>query len=175
MRVSLNANRRQAFKIAAYIALFTVFYIVTSARGMVGAYWLVSVNAMPFLVGAAAFFEGPYWGGSLGFYGGLLMSLSSATVEGAEALIMGLFGVFCGSVAVMVMRRLPISVLSCGTGLLILRGIISATYYRLFYGLPMVEILINSGKMIVLSLLPGLIAYYAVAALHKRFKKDDEE
>ena len=100
MRFSLSLDKRRVGKILCYLLLLTAFYVLSAARGVLYGMGLPTVNALPFLVAAIAFFEGPYTGGCMGFYSGLLLSISSSTMEGAETLILALFGVLCGSVGV---------------------------------------------------------------------------
>ena len=126
-----------------------------------------------FLVAAIAFFEGPYTGGCMGFYSGLLLSISSSTMEGAETLILALFGVLCGSVGVVLLRRILPSVLACGCALLAVRGAISATYYTLFYSVPFLSVAARYAQILLLSLLPGAAGYFLVRAVCRRFSEDD--
>ncbi|MEA4921635.1 MAG: hypothetical protein VB078_12065 [Clostridiaceae bacterium] len=174
MNASLNPNKGNVIRIVIYVVLITVFYLLCMARGTLGGFWFVTVNAMPFLVASIGFFEGPYVGGSLGLYSGLLMSVSSSTVEGAEALVMALFGIFCGSVALMLMRRILPSVLFCGTVFLTARGIISATYYTMFYSIPFLNVIVSYIEIILVSLIPGIIGYYLVSSIHRRFSEEND-
>ena len=173
MRFSLSVDKKQAAKRLCYLLLLTAFYVFSSARGVLYGMGLPSVNAMPFLVAAIAFFEGPYTGGCMGFYSGLLLSISSSTMEGAETLILALFGVLCGSVGVVLLRRILPSVLVCAGALQLLRGVISATYYTLFYSIPFWRVAARHGQILLLSLLPGTAGYFLVRALHRRFSEDD--
>lgn len=173
MNLSLSIDRRNIFKILCYLAVSTLFYILTTARGSVALYWQVTVNAMPFLVAAIGFYEGAYVGGCMGVYCGLMMSVSSSTTEGAEAMIMGLFAIFCGSVGVRLMRRILPSVLFCGSGLLVIRAVISATYYRLFYAIPFFGVLAGYIWIIAASLPAGVAAYFIVKAISRRFSEEE--
>lgn len=174
MNASLNPNKGNVIRIVLYILLITLFYLLSMARGALGGFWFVSINAMPFLIAAIGFFEGPYVGGSIGLYSGLLMSLSSLTVEGAEALVMALFGIFCGSVALMLMRRILPSVIFCGTVFLTVRALISATYYTMFYSIPFLSVLVSYIEIVIVSLIPGIIGYFVVSAIHRRFSEENE-
>lgn len=169
-----GANSRAFLKGIIYILLATLCYILPAARGMVAGYGLPTVNVMPFFIAAVGFFEGAYMGGAVGLYGGLLLSLSSATVEGAEGLILALFGIFCGSVGAMMMRKVLPSVMFCGIGLLAGRGVISATYYRIFYGVSFWSVLVNYLRIIALSVLPGALCYFIVAAVSRRFFEEED-
>lgn len=169
-----GVNRRVVLKGIIYVILTTLCYMLPAARGMVMGYGLPTVNVMPFLIAAVGFFEGPYMGGAVGLYGGLLLSLSSSTVEGAEGLILALFGIFCGSAAAMMMRKVLPSVMFCGIGLLAGRGIISATYYRIFYGVSFLGVLGDYLRIIALSALPGALCYFIVSAVSRRFFEEED-
>lgn len=169
-----GVSSRAFLKGIIYILLATLCYILPAARGMVAGYGLPTVNIMPFFIAAVGFFEGAYMGGAVGLYGGLLLSLSSATVEGAEGLILALFGIFCGSVGAMMMRKVLPSVMFCGIGLLAGRGVISATYYRIFYGVSFWSVLVNYLRIIALSVLPGALCYFIVAAVSRRFFEEED-
>ena len=171
MRFSLSADKRRVGKILCYLLLLTAFYVLSAARGVLYGMGLPTVNAMPFLVAAIAFFEGPYTGGCMGFYSGLLLSISSSTMEGAETLILALFGVLCGSVGVVLLRRILPSVLACA--LLAVPGAISATYYTLFYSVPFLSVAVRYAQILLLSLLPGAAGYFLVRAVCRRFSEDD--
>ena len=173
MRFSLSLDKRRVGKILCYLLLLTAFYVLSDARGVLYGMGLPTVNALPFLVAAIAFFEGPYTGGCMGFYSGLLLSISSSTMEGAETLILALFGVLCGSVGVVLLRRILPSVLACGCALLAVRGAISATYYTLFYSVPFLSMAARYAQILLLSLLPGAAGYFLVRAVYRRFSEDD--
>ena len=168
---TLTIDRKKAGKILCDLLCLTAFYILSSARGVLSNVDFATVNAMPFLVAAIAFYEGPYVGGCMGFYAGMLLSLSSTTVEGAEALVMAVFGVLCGSVGVLFMRRFLLSILCCGAVLLTLRGAVSAVYYNLFYAIPFNSIFAGYLRILAISLLPGVLGYFVIKAIHRRFSE----
>ena len=65
MRFSLSVDKRRVGKILCYLLLLTAFYVLSDARGVLYGMGLPTVNALPFLVAAIAFFEGPYTGGCI--------------------------------------------------------------------------------------------------------------
>jgi len=174
MNLSLSINRRRVFKCLAYIAVTTLAYVLATARSSAAEYWLPTMNIMPFIAAALGFYEGPYMAGAMGFYGGMLLSLSSSTTEGAEAIILGLFGVFCGSVGVTLMRRMLPSCMTCAFGLMAARGVISATYYRIFYSISFSGVLLSHLEIMAVSLIPGAACYFIVAAISRRFDNEEE-
>ena len=169
MRFNLSFDRDRAIKIALYTALITLSYVLGGVRGMVWGPDMVTVNPMPFIVAAIAFFEGPYMGGSFGLYAGLLLSIASHTYEGFEALVLALLGVLCGSAAVLVMRRTVAAIMVCGLSFMVLRGFVSAIYYNLFYSIPWQGILTEYLKITVLSAVFGLAGCYIVFKIYARF------
>lgn len=173
MDFSFSFSRRKALYIFCLGLLITAVYILSTVRGAFLTFDLASVNAMPFLVAAVGFYRGGYASALAGVYAGVLMSLSSATPEGAEALVLGLFGAFCGFLAVNYMRRVLPSVLACGSGLLALRGVISATYYWIFYSVPFFTVLASYLRIIAVSLVPGALCYFAVGWLERRLCGED--
>ena len=174
MNFSLSIDRRHALRLLLYLAAVTAFYVVFAAVGSVWGGAAGAINILPFLTAAIAFYDGPYTGGAFGFYGGMLMSLASTTVDGADALILGLFGIVCGSLGVVFMRRILPSVIYCGTVLLALRGVISATYYRLFYAIPFTRVLLSYVVIILVSLAPGAAGYFVIRAIHGRFSGEED-
>lgn len=170
---TLTIDKKKALKVLSYLLSLTVFYIFSTARGMLVDVDFASINALPFLVAAIAFYDGPYMGGCMGLYSGLLLSVSSATAEGLEALSMTLFGIFCGTVGVLFMRRFLLSILCCGSVLLTLRGAVSAVYYSLFYAIPFSSIFLGHLRILLISILPGVLGYFLIKAIHRRFSEAD--
>ena len=168
---TLTIDKKKAAKALGYLLCLTAFYILSSARGVLSDVNYATVNALPFLVAAIAFYDGPYVGGVMGVYGGLLLSISSSTVEGAEALGLALFGVLCGSVGVLFMRRFLLSILACGSLFITLRGIFSATYYALFYSIPFRSIFAGYLRILAISIVPGAVGYFLIKAIHRRFSE----
>ena len=168
---TLTINKKKALKVLCYLLCLTGFYILSSARDVLSDADFATINALPFLIAAIAFYDGPYMGGMMGLYSGLLLSLSSSTVEGAEALGLAFFGILCGSVGVLFMRRFLLSILACGSVFLCLRGIISAVYYVLFYAIPFGGIFGGYLRILLISLLPGSLGYFLIKAIHRRFSE----
>ena len=166
-------TRRYVTKVILYILLSVLLYVLTTARGTVVSARLVNINVMPFFVAALGFFEGPYLAGSMGVWCGLLLTLSSNTVEGAEALALGLFGVLCGTVGVTFLRRIALSGLACGLGFLALRGVMSAVYYQLFYGIHPRDLAVSCALCAALSVLPGLLSWQLVSLIHDRLTEEE--
>ena len=173
MNFTLTIDKKQVGKILGYLLVITGYYILFGARGVAGTFNFVTINAMPFLVAAIAFADGPYTAGWMGLYAGLLQSVSSATLEGVEAAVLALFGILCGSVGLLFMRRILPSVLFCGSLMLVLRGLFSATYYTLFYAIPFVRVAAAYLGVLAASLIPGAVGYFLIGAVHNRFSKDE--
>ena len=72
---TLTIDKKKAAKMLGYLLCLTAFYILSSARGVLSDVNYATVNALPFLVAAIAFYDGPYMGGVMGVYGGLLLSI----------------------------------------------------------------------------------------------------
>lgn len=165
---SLTIDKKKALKVLGYLLCMTTFYILSTARGILSNIHFATVNVMPFLVAAIAFYDGPYMGGCMGVYGGMLLSLSSSTVEGAEALVMACFGILCGTVGVLFMRRFLLSILCCGALFLAVRGAVSAVYYSLFHTIPFTSIFVGYLRILAISLLPGALGYFLIKKIHRR-------
>ena len=58
--------------------------------------------------------------------------------------------------------------------LLALRGVISATYYRLFYAIPFTRVLLSYVVIILVSLAPGAAGYFVIRAIHGRFSGEED-
>ncbi len=168
---TLTIDKKKALKVLGYLLCLTAFYILSSARGVLSNVNYATVNALPFLVATIGFYDGPYMGGMMGVYSGLLLSLSSTTVEGAEALGLAVFGILCGSLGVLFMRRFLLSILACGALFLTVRGIVSAVYYVLFYAIPFGSIFAGYLRILAISLLPGAAGYFLIKAIHRRFSE----
>ncbi len=171
--LDVRLTRRYLIKVAAYLLLSAALYVLCTARGPLSSVQLLTINLMPFFVAALAFFEGPYLAGCLGVWCGLLLSLGSSTVEGAESLGLALLGVACGSLGVTYMRRIVLSGLACGAVYTLLRGVVSAVYYRLFYGIDPLSILLTSLTALALALVPGLLCWQLVAWINGRFAEEE--
>ncbi|MBQ3062173.1 MAG: hypothetical protein IJD03_00770 [Clostridia bacterium] len=169
MQFTLSVDRDRLIKTVLYFLLVTLAYAICGTRGMVWGPDMVTVNPMPFIIAAIAFYEGPYMGGSLGLYAGLLLSIQSHTHEGFEALVLAMLGILCGSAAVMFMRRTFASVMVCGLSFMAVRGIISSIYYQLFYGIPWQGIMVEYLKITFLSALAGAVGWMIVSNIHRRF------
>lgn len=164
-------EKNQVIRVVLYLIVTTLFHAVISSPVFLVTPWFVSVNIMPFIIASIALYDGPYIGGGVGFYAGVLLSLSSTTVEGAEALIMALFGIICGSAGVMLLRKIMPSALFCGVLLLATRGIISAVYYQLFYEISFISVAIEYLKITVVSTFFGIFAFKIIKKINKRFSE----
>ena len=60
---SLTIDKKKALKVLGYLLCMTAFYILSTARGILSNIHFATVNVMPFLVAAIAFYHGPYMGG----------------------------------------------------------------------------------------------------------------
>ena len=170
---TLTIDKKKALKVLGYLLCMTAFYILSTARGILSNIHFATVNVMPFLVAAIAFYDGPYMGGCMGVYGGMLLSLSSSTVEGAEALIRACFGILCGTVGVLFMRRFLLSILCCGAVFLAVRGAVSAIYYSLFHAIPFAGIFIGYLRILAISFLPGVLGYFLIKKIHRHTSEVD--
>ena len=131
MDFSFSFSRRKALYIFCLGLLITAVYILSTVRGAFLTFDLASVNAMPFLWRPWDFTgeDTPrLW---QGYMPGYSCPFPPLLPRGLRRLSWGCSGPFAAFCRKLHAQMLP-SVLACGSGLLALRGVISATYIGFF-------------------------------------------
>ena len=171
-----TAERKyKTIKYCAYALVMIACFVLQSARGTAISLWGGGINALPYLVAAIALFDGPYAGGSFGFFAGLLLSINSMVIEGLVAMAMGLFGAFFGHFGRIYLRQVLPSVLLGGLGYSLFHGGCRYLfYYALVHGISPVYGLQSLLGEVLLSLLPGAAMFFIVRAIKSRFTEGEE-
>lgn len=168
-------RKYKTIKYCAYALVMILCFVLQSARGTALSLWGGGINVLPYLVAAIALFDGPYAGGSFGFFAGLLLSLSSMVIEGLVAMAMGLFGIAFGQFGRMYLRQVLPSVLLGGLLYSIIHGLCRYIfYYALVHGISPVYGLQSLLGEVLLSLLPGAAMFFIVRAIRNRFMESEE-
>lgn len=170
----MQTGRHRTIKYCAYALVMLVFFILQHSRGTSISLFGASADSLPFIIAAIALFDGPYVAGSFGFAAGLMASLHSPVLEGLSALYMGLFGVAFGLLGALYMRRVLVGALIGGSLCLLVQGACRYFFYfRLVYDVNIAAGAINIAAELALSILPGIVVFYIIRALNRRFSEQE--
>ena len=170
----MRTRRHKTIKYCAYGLILLASFVLQNARGTSVSLLGASVDAIPFLVASIALFEGPYVAGAVGFAGGILASIHSPVIEGLSALYFGLFGIAFGYLGAVYMRKVLFAALLGGGACIIVQGMCRFVfYYYLVYQMGIVSGALQLAAELVLSALPGILIFYIVRALSRRFSEAD--
>jgi len=170
----IRSDRYTLLKYSGYALLMLGLFVLQTSRGTSLYLWGATVNVMPFLVAAVALLDGPFAGGVLGFFAGVLLTVNGTGVEGFSSLLLSLFGLGFGLFGAHYLRPVILSALSGG---LVCRVVESAVRYvfhdLLMYGMGMPEALGLFGARLLLSLPAGALTWLMVRAVHHQFTEDN--
>ena len=171
MQKKKNFRRRAAL----YFLLLLVLYLLQFSRGTRLRLWGVSPDLIPFLLAAAALFEGPYVGAALGLAAGLLTAVNSGAPEGLLALYYSLGCLGLGWFTSRHMRRTLPAALLCGAALSSVKPLLTFFFfYALVYRAHSLGALVWSGYSLLFSALLAPLVYWAVKKIHSRFDEEEE-
>jgi len=166
----IRSDRYPFLKYGSYALLMLALFVLQSTRGTAIHLWGASVNVMPFFVAAVALLDGPYAGGVMGFFGGVLLNLNSAGLEGFSSLSLSLFGICFGLFGAYYLRPVILSALSGGFLCMVLETLFRYVFHDLLiYNMHLLEALRAFGLELVLSLPAGALAFVCIRAVHRRF------
>jgi len=169
-----RSNRYTTIKYCAYALLLLGAFVLQNARGTAITLWGVTADVLPFLVASVALLEGPYVGGTVGFFAGLLQSVHSIMVEGLAALSLMLLGALFGWLSQRHLRPVLPSALLGGGLWVLLQGISRYIfYYALVYGVDFVSGLRTIVAPLALSLIPGAVLFWATRGIYRRFTETE--
>jgi len=169
----MGSQKHRIIKQCAYALLIMLAFVAQNARGLPTALMGGRLDMLPVLVAAIALFEGPYTGGALGFFAGLLLAIHSPMVEGLSALYLGLFGIGFGILGSGWLRRVCPAALIGGLSAIALQGVVRYVFYsRMVYGLMLADVWQPLVGELLLAVLPGIGAFYLVRGLHRRFSEE---
>ena len=170
----IRSDRYPFLKYGGYALLMLALFVLQSSRGTAISLLGASVNVMPFFVAAVALLDGPYAGGAMGFFGGVLLSLNSAGVEGFSSLSLALFGVCFGLFGAYYLRPVILSALSGGVLCMVLESLFTYVFHDLLlYRMSIPAALGAFGMELVLSLPVGALAFVCIRAIHRRFTEEN--
>ena len=169
----IHSDRYTVLKHSGYALLMLALFVLQSSRGTAIHLWGATVNVMPFFVAAVALLDGPYAGGSFGFFAGVLLTLNATGVEGFGSLGLGLFGVGFGLFGAYYLRTVILSTLSGGVLYMVLETLFRYVFYDLLvYGMSLTEELLAFCAQLALSLPAGALTYLLIRAIHRRFTEE---
>lgn len=170
----IHSDRYTLLKYSGYALLMLGLFVLQSSRGTAIQLWGASVNVMPFLVAAVALLDGPYAGGVLGFFAGVLLTVNGTGVEGFGSLMLGLFGVGFGLFGAYYLRPVILSALSGGLVCMTVESIFRYVFHDLLmYGMTLSEAFGLFGARLLLSLPAGALTWLLVKAVHRRFTEEN--
>jgi hypothetical protein len=168
--MSRTESRYRKIKYCAYALLLVISFVLEHSRGTSLPFWSDGASSLPFFVASIALFEGPYAGGIFGFAAGIVASTHSPMAEGLSSMYFGLFGIVFGLIGAAYMRRVLVSAMLGGAACVLLQGVCRYIfYYGLLFGVPLAGGLRGIGIELLLSLIPGILVFYTVRAIHRRF------
>ena len=169
----MGGQKHRIIKQCAYALLIILASVVQNTRGLPTTLMGGRLDMLPVLVASIALFEGPYTGGALGFFAGLLLAIHSPMVEGLSALYLGLFGIGFGILGSGWLRRVCPAALLGGLCCIALQGLVRYVFYsRMVYGLALADVWQPLLGGLLLAVLPGIGAFYLVRGLHRRFSEE---
>lgn len=169
----LHSDQKPVLKYGACALLMLAFFLVQSTRGLAIHVRGMSVNAMPFFVAAVALFEGPFAGGSFGFFAGTLLSVNAPGMEGFSTVFLTLFGVIFGLFGSHYLREVALSALSGGVLCTALESLLRYLFSDyLVYGMSLLQWVERLSVGLALSLPMGVLAYVLVRRIHRRFTEE---
>lgn len=170
----MRANRHKITKYCAYALLLILCFALQNARGVLPSLWGAKTDVMPFIVAAIALYDGPFAAGSYGFAAGILTSVHSPVIEGLSALYLLLFGVAFGVFGQLYIRKIAPAALLGGAACIAVQSVARYIfYYRLVYSVTLdYAVLLLVGEL-TLSILPGIVMYYVIRGVHRRFAEAD--
>jgi len=169
----IHSDRYTILKYSSYALLMLALFVLQSSRGTAVHALGASVNVMPFFVAAVALLDGPYTGGTLGFFAGVLLTVNGTGVEGFGSLLLGLFGIAFGLFGAHYLRPVILSALSGGLVCMVVESVFRYVFYDLLvYGMSLPAALGAFGARVVLSLPVGALVWLLVRGIHRRFTED---
>lgn len=170
----IHSDRYTILKYSSYALLMLGLFVLQSSRGTAIHLWGATVNAMPFLVAAVALLDGPFAGGVLGFFAGVLLTVNGTGVEGFSSLLLSLFGVGFGLFGAHYLRPVILSALSGGLVCMVVESVFRYVFHDLLmYGMSLPVALGLFGARLLLSLPAGALTWLLVRAVHRRFTEDN--
>lgn len=170
MQTKKNVRRR----IALYLLLLLILYLLQFSRGTRLRLWGVSPDLIPFFLAAVALFEGPYIGCAMGFTAGLLTAVNSGAPEGLLALYYGLGCLGAGQFTARHMRRTLPAALLCGAVLSSVKTLLTFFFfYALVYRAHSLGALVRSGYSLLFSMVLAPLIYLAVKKIYNRFTEEE--
>lgn len=170
----IHSDRYTILKYSSYALLMLGLFVLQSSRGTAVHLWGATINVMPFLVAAVALLDGPYAGGMLGFFAGVLLTVNGTGVEGFGSLMLGLFGVGFGLFGAYYLRPVILSALSGGLTCMVVESIFRYVFHDLLmYGMTLPAALGMFGARLLLSLPAGALTWLLVKAVYRRFTEDN--
>ena len=167
-------DRNRVVRNGFYFVLLLIIFVLQNTKGVCISLWDASPDYILFFVAAEAVFEGPYSGGTLGFFAGLLLSISSPWPEGLEALFLGCFGVLAGISGEKYLRPVLPSALLVGSAGMVLRSLIAYVfYYRLVYGMALWTMCRHLLVQLGLSLVFAPLFFVLIRSIYRRFMENE--
>ena len=171
----MRSDKNKTIRLCAYALLLLLLFLLQHTRGLALRVWQAAADATPYLLAALALLEGPYVAGAFGFFAGLLNCLHTTTVEGLSALYLGLFGILFGLLGAHYMRPVMASALLGGSVCIVLQGVLRYIfYYALVYQMD----LLTAGKQLaaewLVALPAGVLLWFVVRAVHRRFQESEQ-
>lgn len=168
-----RAQRYALWKYGSYALCMLALFLLQSSRGTGLRLWGASLNALPFLVSAAALLDGPYAGGSFGFACGILLALNSTGLEGLSALYLTLFGVLFGLFGEEYLRPVIPSALMGGLLCMGIQAVFRYFFvYLLVYSAGSGYALRQFCGELLLSVPVGTGVWFVTRQIHRRFTED---
>jgi len=169
----MTFDRNRLVRNGFYCVLLLLIFVLQTTKGIRISLWDASPDYILFFVAAEAILEGPYSGGTLGFFAGLLLSVSSPWPEGLEALFLGCFGTAVGILGKKYFRPVLPSVLLLGSVGMAFRGLVAYVfYYRLVYGMAVWTMCRHMLVQIALSLVFAPVFYILIRSIYRRFMEN---
>lgn len=170
----IHSDRYTILKYSGYALLMLGLFVLQTSRGTAIHLWGAAVNAMPFFVAAVALLDGPYAGGVLGFFAGVLLTINGTGVEGFSSLLLGMFGVGFGLFGAHYLRPVILSALSGGLVCMVVESVFRYVFHDLLmYGMSLPEALGLFGARLLLSLPVGALTWLLVRSIYRRFTEDN--
>lgn len=163
-------SKKEVIKHIFYVFLLVALFVLENTRGTAIIVYGAKLSALPFFLAALALFEGPYTGGIYGFAAGILMSIHSPFIEGLSAMYFGLFGALFGYLGAMYIRRVLPAALLGGSVCIAAHGLIRYFFnFRLVHDMGLSQGLLQIVVELGLSVVPGVLVFYIVRAIFRRF------
>ena len=177
-RLYLSDAGKQAVRCIIYVLCAVFLFLLQSTRGFFANLTVLGgrVDFLTVFLVCVALFEGPYLSGLLGFFCGLLLSITTPWAEGLDALALSLVCVFTAWISGTYMRRVLPTALLLGGAAIVLRMASSSFFYGyLAQGARIWPELLSIVFTLILSLPFTVPLFFLVQRLHHVFSEADHE